>query len=232
MKIAIMKPYLFPYIGYFQLINAVNHFVFYDDVNYIKGGWINRNNILVKNDKKFITLNLVASSTNKNINEIKVGSGSRKVLKTIKQTYVKAPFFNEVFPLIEEVFKTINKDSLISKIAGLSTVRVAEYLGIKTIFEYSSVKYLDTNGLERADRLIEICKRNNSKTYINAIGGRDLYSKQEFEREGIDLSFFLTEKITYKQLVEDFTPNLSIIDVMMFNSTEEIRKMLNQYSLL
>ncbi len=226
-----MQPYFFPYIGYFQLVNAVTKFVLYDDVNYIKGGWINRNNILISNNRKLFTLNLVASSTNKDINEIRIGIRSNKVIKTLKQAYVKAPFFNNVFPLIEEVFDSFKNDGLISEIAGLSIMKVAKYLNINTEFEYSSKKYPDTKGMKKVDRLIEICNRNNADTYINAAGGVDLYSKSEFKKDNINLFFIHSQVKEYKQFDDNFCSHLSIIDVMMFNSVNEINKMLDNYEL-
>ena len=151
MKIAIMQPYFFPYIGYFQLINAVDKFVFYDDVNYIKGGWINRNNILLNGEKKYFTLNLKESSSFKKINQIFIGGRTDKLIKTINQSYSKAPYFDQVFPLIEGVIVNINTSSLISEIAALSVIKTSEYLDLKTIFEIGSEKYYNTKDFERAE---------------------------------------------------------------------------------
>ena len=232
MKLAVMQPYFFPYIGYFQMVNAVDKFIFYDDVNYIKGGWINRNNIIQNNEKKLITLNLIASSTNKNINEIFISNRNTKILKTIQQAYSKAPFFDEVIPIIEEIIKPCSQDSLISDITGKSIIKVSEYLGLETKFEYSSMVYPDTKGMDRADRLIEICKKNNAGTYINAIGGADLYTKEYFKKEDIDLYFIQNQMQEYKQFNNEFIPYLSIIDILMFNSVEVIKKMLNNYELI
>ena len=114
-----MQPYFFPYIGYFQIINAVDKFILYDDVNYIKGGWINRNNILQNNEKKLITLKLAGSSPNKLINEIFVGNNSNKLLKTIKQSYSKAPYFEEVFSLINGVLSLCSSTITISKFCSV-----------------------------------------------------------------------------------------------------------------
>ena len=227
MRLAIMQPYFFPYIGYFQLINAVNKFVFYDDVNYIKGGWINRNNILVNGEKIYITLNLKESSSFKKINQIYIIGKTEKLKKTIKQSYSKAPYFDQVFPVIEEIILYINNSSLISEIAIISVIKTSEYLGLKTVFEISSDKYYETKSLEKSERLIKICKLNNTDTYINSIGGKELYKKETFIKDKIDL-FFLQSKITeYEQFGNDFIPYLSIIDVMMFNSPVEIQEMLN-----
>lgn len=231
MKLAVMQPYFFPYLGYFQLINAVDKFVFYDDVNYIKGGWINRNNILLKKSGKLITLTLLASSSNKNINEIVIGNRSSKVLKTIKQAYAKAPYFYKGFPIIEEIFNVIKPGTLISEIAGLSIVSVSNYLELKVKFEYSSEKYSDTKGMDKAVRLLEICKRNIADIYINATGGIGLYTKERFRNDNINLYFIYNHVKEYKQFNNDFIPYLSIIDIMMFNSAEQINTMLNNYKI-
>jgi len=232
MKLAIMQPYFFPYIGYFQLINAVDKFIIYDDVNYIKRGWINRNNILINNEKKYFTLNLSKLSQNKLINEIKIGENKDKILQIIKQNYIKAPFFDEHFKIIEEIFNEIKPDSLISQVAGLSLIKISEYFNINTKFEYSSEKCFDTKGLEKADRLIAICKKNNADTYINAIGGRELYNKEYFLDKGINLKFIKANITEYRQNENVFEPSLSIIDVMMYNSKEQIHTMFENYELL
>ena len=231
MKLAIMQPYFFPYIGYFQLVNAVDKFIFYDDVNYIKGGWINRNNILINKEKKLFTLNLVGASSFKQINQIKVGNRSDKLLKTIHQSYVKAPFFISVMPLIEDVFASINTESLVSDVAGISVMKVSEFLGLKTIFEFSSFSYSHTKGMERGNRLLEICKLNNSSYYINPVGGIELYSKEHFRKQGINLQFLNSKLSKYSQFTDEFVPGLSIIDVLMFNPIEQINLMLNNYTL-
>jgi hypothetical protein len=232
MKLAIMQPYLFPYLGYFQLINAVDKFVFYDDVNYIKGGWINRNNILHNGEKKYFTLTLKESSSFKKINQIIIGGRTDKLLKTINQAYSKAPYFHKVYSIIEDVFSCMTHNSLISEIAAVSVIKTSEYLCLKAKFEFSSENYNDTIEFERTDRLLEICKRNNTSTYINAVGGKKLYCKEEFKASKIDLHFLETKIMEYEQFENKFIPSLSIIDVLMFNSPEVIHKMLDNYELI
>ncbi|MDF0718778.1 WbqC family protein [Kaistella sp. PBT33-4] len=232
MTAAIMQPYFFPYIGYFQMINAVDVFVFYDDVNFIKKGWVNRNNFLLNGRGKLFTIPLKDASQNKMINEVKTILESpdvSKILETIKQNYKKAPFFQGVFPVIERVFRLQN--STIGDLAMVSIQVVNEYLGITTVLQRSSMEFADTKGLERAERLIAICKQVGAETYINAIGGQELYSKEYFASKGIDLKFIKSEPLDYKQFDHEFVPWLSIIDVMMFNSVEDIRKMLKYYTL-
>ena len=232
MKIAIMQPYFFPYIGYWQLINAVDRYVIYDDVNFIKKGWINRNNILINGQPKLINLQISKASQNKLINEIELLGNEKynvKLLKTIKASYKKAPYYEEVFPLIKNIIEQDEKN--LAKFLAESIVEISKYLGIKTKFVMSS-DIEKNNSLRGQDKIIEICKILGADEYINAIGGQKLYSYSDFVTKGIGLKFLQTGDIEYKQFKSEFVPNLSIIDVMMFNSVEEINNMLNDYELI
>lgn len=230
MKVAVMQPYFFPYIGYFQLIKAVDTFVFYDDVNFIKNGWINRNRILSNRQASYFTLQLKDASSFKLINEISFNDNRNKLLKSIAVSYSKSPYFKEVFELVERCFR-IETDKVAS-IAMNSIIQVSNYLNLSTAFEVSSEKYADTKGLDRAHRLIEVCKRNNANIYINAIGGAELYDKSFFKEKEIELAFIKPKNTSYIQFKNDFVPWLSIIDVLMFNSIEEVNEMLNEYELI
>lgn len=230
---AIMQPYFFPYIGYFQLIQAVDKFVIYDDVNFIKGGWINRNQIFVNREPQFINIFLSGASSNKLINEVSVNAEkSMKTLKTIELNYKKAPFFKNVFPIIQAFFQDLKlKNDNIAQVAGNSIQTVCNYLNIEKRFVYSSESYPETKGLDKADRLITILDKSEANVYINPTGGESLYERPYFKNRGIDL-FFITNHITpYQQFKNEFVPGLSIIDVMMFNSVEEIGGMLDNYEL-
>jgi len=229
MNIAVMQPYLFPYIGYWQLIDAVDIFVIYDDVHFIKQGYVNRNNILQNQKSHLFTLELIGASSNKKINDIKIGGNSNKLLKTIKQNYSKAPFYNDVLPLIEDILD--NKEKDLSKFLGFSLVKIAKYLNIGTKFLYSSDLKNDKT-FKAQDRLIEMSKILNATGYINSIGGIELYNKEVFSQNDINLSFLKTHEISYKQFNNEFVPNLSVVDILMFNSKDNINNMLTQFKLL
>lgn len=234
MKIAIMQPYLFPYFGYFQLINAVDKFIVYDDVNYIKQGWINRNTILINDAAYLFTVPLENSSSFSKINSIKIHeklyySWLNKFLKTVEQNYKKAPFFNEVFPILTSVLKC--NENNISSIAFKALKIVSNYIGLTTEFEEASSKYNNQN-LTSEERVLDICIHEKAHYYINAIGGLELYSKKTFLDKGIILNFIKTGTINYKQFDNDFVANLSIIDVLMFNDIQTIRQFLNDYELI
>lgn len=228
MTLAIMQPYLFPYIGYWQLIKAVDTFVIYDDVNFIKKGYINRNNILANGKEQNFTLELIGASQNKLINEIEVGNNSKKLIKLINRNYIKAPYFEDIFPIIEDILNQNKKN--IAKFIGYSLQQISNYIDIETNFIYSSNIEKD-NTLKGQDKVLEICKILNASNYINAIGGQKLYNKEDFNVKNIELNFLETEFVEYKQFKNEFVAYLSIIDVLMFNSKQVVKNMLEKYLL-
>ncbi len=230
MKLGIMQPYFFPYIGYWQLINLVDKYVIYDDVNYIKGGWINRNKILINGEATFLNLYLSLASPNKKINEIEIDSGIRnqKNLKRIAMAYKKAPYYEETYPLLEELLTS--KETNLAKLNGKIIKEISSYLSMNTEFVYSSE--IEKNGqLKGQDKIIDICKRQGASAYYNAIGGKSLYDQESFRSEGIRLHFLKTKEIRYKQFDSDFVSNLSIIDLLMFNGREGTKELLKCYTL-
>ena len=229
MTIAIMQPYLFPYIGYWQLINSVETFVVFDDVNYIKKGYVNRNFILVGKKSQIFTLELIKASQNKFINTIEIGNNSDKILQTIERAYKKAPYFEIVFPILKEILT--QKEKNLSKFLYYSLKKISAYLQIKTKLIYSSDIQKD-NSLKAQDKIVDIVKRLNATHYVNAMGGLELYDKEKFIEEDIELNFLKTEMQEYKQFHNEFVPNLSIVDVIMFNSAQEVQNMLNKYKLI
>ena len=234
MTLGIMQPYIFPYIGYFQLVNAVDKFVFYDDVNFIKQGWINRNRILLNGKDHLFTVPVKDVSSFRGINEAEIDQKNfpvwkKKFYRTITAAYSKAPSCSEVNEIIVKVFDS--PVSTISDIAKNSVVEVAKYLDLQTSFVASSTIY--NNGhLRSQDRVIDICKKEEARQYINASGGSELYSKNTFRTEKIELSFLRTKEINYKQFSENFVPGLSIIDVLMFNPKDTVVQFLNNYELV
>ena len=233
MKLAIMQPYFFPYIGYYQLVNSVDRFIFYDDVNFIKRGWINRTNIITREGKQLLSISLSRSSQNRLINEIELAGHQEKLIKTIEFTYKKAPFFKNVFPMIEGCL--LDTSTLISEVAAKSIMSVSEYLDLKTEFDFSSDFHRSSSGYEKARRLMDICRKENADIYINSIGGQAIYTKEEFKKQGVELFFLQPNAITYDQSpvrTDSFEPNLSIIDVLMFNSKEKVKEYLREYELL
>lgn len=229
MTVGSNQPYLFPYIGYWQLMNISDIYVISDSMQYIRKGYINRNYMLFNGKRHLFTLEVLGVHTDTRINEVTVGTISPKILRTITHTYKKAPYFEDVYPMIEQILS--NNEKNLAKYVGYSMERVAQYLGIDTKFVYLSDLQGETS-LRGQDRVIDLCKRVNADHYINAIGGQELYDSNDFLKEGIKLNFLKTGDIEYKQFNNEFVPNLSIIDIMMFNSKEEIKEMLTKYTLV
>lgn len=234
MKVAIMQPYFFPYIGYFQLINAVDVFVIYDSIEFSKKGWINRNRILVNNKDYVFTLPLKKDSDFLNVDERFLSdnwnSDKIKLLNKIKEAYRKAPFYNDVIVILEDALNYEDKN-LFGFIKN-SLIKVLDYLEIKTKIIQSSEVNFD-NSLKNQDKVIAICNALKAKSYINPIGGLELYDKEVFKASGIELQFLKANPITYQQYENEIVMFLSIIDVMMFNSVGDIKKFItNEFQIL
>ena len=235
MSVAIMQPYFFPYLGFFQLVQAVDDFVFYDDVMFIKKGWINRNQILMQNNPFLFTIPLIKQSQNKTIRETSVAYGidfPAKFLTQISAAYKKAPYFSAVLQLIEEVLQ--DQPESMAELAIRSVEKTWTYLGLEKRFHYSSNMGLSNPEWGRADRLIAITQSLGSKHYINAKNGDTLYDKSYFQSQSCQLNFLQPSLPPYQQGLKnglDFIPGLSIIDVLMWNDKSEVQKMLLEFDL-
>jgi len=233
-KMAIMQPYFFPYIGYFQLIRAVDRFVVYDDVAFIKQGWINRNRVLINGEPAFVSVPIKNASSFVSIRDTCIDDDpqharwAEKLLKTCDNAYRRAPQFARVFPIIEQVLAV--KTTRIVDLALASLKAVCAFLDIATTFVDSSIKYGNLQ-LKGQDRVLAICAAEGASEYANLSGGRDLYSTDRFSSTGVKLSFLQTRSIEYRQFGAPFVPSLSIIDVLMFNSVETVRGYLAAYDL-
>lgn len=234
MKLAIMQPYFFPYIGYFQLIKAVDEFVIYDNIQYTKKGWINRNRILVNGKDEYISLPIKKDSDYLNVCDRFLADSweddRKKMLNKIKEAYRKAPYFEPVFTLTEKIMLTEERN--LFKFIYNSIINIKEYCEINTKFCISSTLKIDES-LKAEKKVLAICKERSTTQYINPIGGMDLYDKEMFKENGITLNFIKTTDVKYTQFNNSFIPMLSILDVMMFNSKEEIQNHLDfGYTLL
>lgn len=229
-KIAIMQPYFFPYVGYFQLVNSVSTFVFLDDVQYITRGWINRNRILLNNNEHLFTIPCEKVSQNRRILDTRIvhNKDLANVVKTVDMAYKKAPYHREVISLFSGVLDSL-PDS-VSELAIRSVKSVCDFLGIERKFVTSSQYQNDY--LSASERLMDICVRERTYHYVNPIGGTSLYSKEEFLKKGINLSFLRPREVRYRQFNNSFVPWLSMIDVLMFNGKDGSLELLEQYDLV
>ena len=231
MKLAIMQPYFFPYIGYWQLIFAVDRFVIYDDVNFIKQGWINRNRILINGEPSYITIPLDGASPNKRICDIPMQTSPlwrKKMLKSIEFSYRKSPFFDEVFAEVDKLI-SIPATNLAGYLAQCLE-SLATFLTIGTEFVQSSRDYGNSN-LGGQDRVLDICNRESATAYVNLPGGQTLYDATSFANANINLSFLSGRISPYPQRVADFVPNLSIIDALMEIGVSGVRERLLEFDL-
>jgi WbqC-like protein family len=227
MKIAIMQPYFLPYIGYFQLISSVDKFIILDDVNYINRGWINRNRLLLNGVPHTFSIPLSQASQNRLISDIQLiedGQWRYKLLQTIRQAYIRSPNYLELVSMIQDIVNY--KESQLNKFLLHSLRKIIDYLEIKTEIIDSSTIY--GNSLLRGqNRIIDICKQEGATTYINPIGGKALYQKDEFSKCGINLHFLSSSSLFYKQWPGDFVPSLSILDGLMFNKKIDLQRLLH-----
>lgn len=229
--IAIMQPYFLPYIGYWQLIKTVDKYVIYDNIQYTKKGWINRNRFLQNDKDEYFTLPLRKDSDYLNVNERYISDdfNKKKLLNQIDSAYCKARFFQQVFQLFEEIMS--NSEKNLFKFIYCSIVSICSYLGIKTEILVSSSIQID-HALKSEDKVLAICEILGATEYINPIGGQELYNRETFRQNNIELKFIKTGIINYKQFNNDFVPNLSILDVLMFNSVNEVNAMLDNFELI
>lgn len=221
MKIGIMQPYFLPYIGYFQLISAVDKFVVYDNIKYTKKGWINRNRILLNGSDSVFSLPLKKDSDSRYVvqRELAADFARAKLLNKFIGAYMRAPQFDRVYPWLEQIvlFDEVNLFRYIYQ----SIVKLCKNLGIKTEIIISSDIAID-HELKGQEKVLALCKSLGCATYINAVGGIELYSKDDFRQHGIDLRFIKANHIEYDQFGAPFVPWLSIVDVLMFNSQDRV----------
>jgi hypothetical protein len=233
MKLGIMQPYFFPYIGYFQLINAVDTFVLHDDVQWIKNGWINRNRILNNGQDKFITLPLKKDSSLLNINQRYLSSDideqKQKIIRFVGESYKKSPYYPKVFELFERCMNC--SETNVSIFVAHAIKECCLYLGIDTPIVLSS-DLEKNNSLKGQDRVMDICRVMGATDYINPIGGMTLYDAGAFSNNSITLKFLKTRNIIYPQSCENHVQFLSIIDVMMFNSPQQLSHLLSEFDLV
>ena len=250
-----MQPYFMPYIGYFQAISAVDKYILYSNLNFIKEAWMNRNRLLLKDGMVYqFTVPLLHKSSNQMIREVRIDNSkpwAKNLLLTIASNYNKAPFFAESFPLVEELLN--QRYDFLYELNASCIRAVADHLGIETEIECDNSRFLDmeedlstidtlgyerfpymekTSPIRKTARVIEMCRREGAQTFINAIGGQALYDKVEFAEYGIDLRFVKTDEISYPQHHGFQESNLSIMDVLMFNGKEGTCELLKKYTLV
>ena len=231
MKLAIMQPYFFPYIGYFSLLEAADLFVIFDTVQFQRKSWMTRNKIItVKGESTYIKLPVKKAPLNTLINQVLINHEIDWKTTLFNQllVYKKAPFYTKTMDIVGNILNTdtnklidLNKNSLL---------QIANYLKLDCEISVFSEMGLTVKEVNNADEwALNISKALNAGEYINSPGGVSFFNKQKYKDHEIALRFIKNNLKRYKQYHLDFVPGLSIIDVMMFNSVEEIHKMLGDY---
>lgn len=226
-----MQPYFLPYIGYWQLLAAVDRFVLYDNIQYTKKGWINRNRFLRNGTDAFFTVPVRKGAHLADVAERAIADDfdPRTVLNPLAAAYRKAPFFDAAFPIVERVVAAAPRNLFEYLHHGLQVV--ADYLEIRTPIVVSSSVAID-HQLAGERKVLALCEASGATRYVNSIGGRELYSASTFAGHGIELKFLQSRPVTYRQYGQAFVPGLSIVDVLMFNSRDAVRGMLGAYDLI
>lgn len=232
MRLAIMQPYFFPYIGYWQLLNAADRFVIYDDVNFIKKGWINRNRIMISGEPRYITVPLDGASQNKRICDITVQAAPhwrRKMLASIEQGYRKSPYFAEIYPEVDTMIRL--ETGCLADYLAQQLLNMARLLRIDTEIVATSREY-QNGDMSGQERVLDICAREGATAYLNLPGGQKLYDPDIFKAANIDLNFLSAHASPYQQRISGFVPDLSVIDALMEVGTAGVRSQLEEYDLL
>ena len=221
LRVGIMQPYFLPYLGYFQLLQSVDVFIVYDNIQYTKKGWINRNRMLQNGKDVLFSIPLAKDSDYLAVCDRKISTDFNrdKLLSQVSGAYRPAPYFKQTFPLIEQIVRREEQNLFLY--IHHSIVKVCEHLGLNTKIKLSSQIPID-HELRSQDKVLALCCAEGAAVYVNAIGGTELYSNNRFQAEGVDLKFIDSKPLIYTQFDSEFIPNLSILDVMMFNPVDEI----------
>lgn len=232
MKLAIMQPYFLPYIGYFQLIGAVDTFLVYDNIKYTKKGWVNRNRMLRNGGDVTFSLPLANDSDSLDIvqRELAADFGREKLLNQFKGAYAKAPHFNTTFPVLARIVR--NEERNLFRYIHHSIMELCGHLGITTKIRISSEIDID-HDFKAQEKVLALSKALGADRYVNAIGGLELYRRRDFESQGIELQFIKAKPFEYPQFVEPTVPWLSIIDALMFNPLDVVKdRIANGYEMI
>lgn len=223
MKTAIMQPYFLPYIGYFQLISAVDNFIVYDRIKYTKKGWINRNRMLVNGSAAIFSLPLKKGSDTLDVVEREIANdfAPDKLLAQFVGAYRRAPHFESTFELLTSVL--MHGERNLFGFIQHSLTKVCAHLGVVTPILVSSSLPFD-NALKAQDKVLALCRAAGARIYVNPIGGTELYAREAFAARGIELRFLRSRPLAYAQFSGPFIPWLSIVDVLMFNPLDRVQE--------
>jgi hypothetical protein len=220
LRLAIMQPYFFPYVGYFQLIKSVDHFIFLDNVNFIKKGWINRNQFLVSGAPHLFTIALKNVSQNALISDTMIynkESSRADLINLIDRNYGAAEFKHIGIELVEQSFSSLSGNT-ICELAARTVCTASKMLGLNTSFSFASD--YDCDGATGARRILALCEHLSATHYVNLPGGKDLYCERDFQQRKIELQFLDVTLREYPVATFDWIPRLSVLDLIMNNGAQ------------
>ena len=231
MILGIMQPYFFPYLGYFDLINYSEHWIVFDTTQYIRHGWVNRNRILHPNEGwQYIIVPLKKHSREILIKDVEVNEDPKwiyRVMGQLQHYKKKATFFGEVCRLLEHCLHV--KEVSLARLNVAILERICQYLEIKFEYEYFSEMNLTLGPVEGpGDWALRISEAMGANEYVNPPGGKTIFDVSKFKELGIRLTIRNLPPIEYQCPGYDFIPNLSIIDVLMWNSPDKVKAYLDK----
>jgi len=235
MKIAIMQPYFMPYIGYLSLLKQTDRFVLLDTVQFIRHGWIERNRILKQNDGwQYIQVPLKKFHQGTSINDVHINNSidwKNKIFAQLKHYQKTAPYYYNTIASLQSIFEANYTDIVSINKKGLEVI--CENLGLNKRIDVFSQMDLQIEPVNSPDEwALNICKAIEGITeYWNPIGGKSFFDISKYDKSNINLKFHSINLTEYSQKKIFFESGLSIIDVMMFCSAEEINHMLDNYEL-
>lgn len=211
-RIAVLQPYLFPYLGTYQLARQVERFLFFDDVAFIKKGYIHRNAVLLDGQAHAFSAPVRHASQNRAILEHDYVGDWQPLLALLGRAYALAPHFGAVFELARQVL--LHPDENVARKNARSMVAVFDYLGLAFDHGFASAHALPPE-LRASARVRALCRAEGADGYVNPAGGRALYDAADFARDGLELHFCAMRPLHYPQRAAAFVPNLSMLDVLM-----------------
>lgn len=232
-RIAIMQPYFLPYLGYWQLMNCVDIFVVYDDVQFTKKGWIHRNRYLNNGSDKMFTLPIKKDSDYLDIVDRRLSDSwdieKIKLKRKVEGAYSNSPYFQEAIAIFNECLDYEGANLFDFVFASIKIIK--GYLGVNTQLLVSS-EVGETKHLKGQQRVLEICRALGATEYVNPIGGYGLYDRNFFAQEGVELRFHKIGDVTYNQMQRGFLPNLSVLDILMFSGVGGVKKEMGNFEVL
>jgi hypothetical protein len=226
MIVGIMQPYFFPYLGYFDLINYSDCWVVFDVVQYIRHGWLNRNRILhPKEGWQYIIVPLKKHGRNVLIKDVKISDGVNwrgHMIGQLQHYKKRAPYFERIIKLVDECLSI--DEHFLSPLNVAILDKVCQYIGIPFKYRYFSEMNLKLGAVEGPDDwALRISEAIGAKEYVNPPGGEGIFDPFKFEQAGIKLTIRNLPYIKYESICYEFIPGLSIIDVLMWNSPDQVR---------